>query len=50
MITEKNSLCHEEYCMKKIYTYLREHATNVINFQIMKILPLTKKSLKLHQN
>ena len=36
-------------CMKKFCTSLREHATNVINFE-NKMLPLTKKELKLHQD
>ena len=35
--------------MKKFCTSLREHATNVINFE-NKMLPLTKKELKLHQD
>ena len=29
--------------MKKFCTSLREHTTNVINFEIKKMLPLTKK-------
>ena len=36
--------------MKKICTYLREHVTNVINFEKNKVLLLTKKKLKLHQD
>ena len=36
--------------MKKFYIYLREHATNIINFEKKKMLPLTKKELKLHQD
>ena len=31
-------------CLKNICTSLREHATNVINFEKKKMLPLTKKS------
>ena len=34
--------------MKKFCTSLREHTTNVINFEIKKMLPLTKKGPKLH--
>ena len=35
--------------MKKFCSLLREHATNVTNFEKKKVLPLTKKELKLHQ-
>ena len=35
--------------MKKFSTSLREHATKVINFEKKKMLPLTKKERKLHQ-
>ena len=34
----------EEDCMKKFCTSSREYATNVINFEKKKMLPLTKKS------
>ena len=33
-------------CMKKFCTSLREHATNVINFEKKKMLSLTKEELK----
>ena len=36
--------------MKTFCTTLREHATNVISFEKKKMLPLTKKELKLHQD
>ena len=36
--------------MKKFYTFLREHATNVINFEKNKMLLLTKEELKSHQD
>ena len=36
--------------MKKFCSSLREHATNVINSEKKKMLPLTKKELKLHQD
>ena len=36
--------------MKKFCTSLREHTTNVINLEKKKMLPLTKKELKLHQD
>ena len=43
------SYCGEDY-MKKFCTSLREYATNVINFEKTKMLPLPKKELKLHQD
>ena len=36
--------------MKKFCTSLREHATNVVNFEKKNMLPLTEKELKLHQD
>ena len=36
--------------MKKFYNSLRKNATNLINFEKKKMLPLTKKELKLHQD
>ena len=36
--------------MKKFCTFLREQGTIVINFEKKKMLPLTKKKLKLHQD
>ena len=48
-IENKRTLYRGEDCMKKICTSLREHATNVINFEKKKMLPLIKKELKLHQ-
>ena len=36
--------------MKKFCGPTREHAANVINFERKKMLPLTEKELKLHQN
>ena len=36
--------------MKKFCISLREHATDVINFEKKKMLPLTEKELKLHQD
>ena len=35
--------------MKKFCISLTEHAADVINFEKKKMLPLTKKELKLHQ-
>ena len=36
--------------MKMFCTSLREHATNVINFEKKELLPLTKEELKSHQD
>ena len=36
--------------MKKFSSSLREHATNIINFEKKKVLPLAKEKLKLHQD
>ena len=36
--------------MKKFCTSLKENALNVINFVKKKMVPLTKKELKLHQD
>ena len=44
-IETKHSLHRGEYCMKKIYSSLRQHTTNVINFEKKKMLLLTKKKL-----
>ena len=46
----KDSLYRGNDCMKKVCAYLKEYATNVIKFEKKKMLPLTKKKLKLHQN
>ena len=43
-IEHKHTLYRGEDCMKKVFTSLREHATNVINFEKKKMLPLRKKS------
>ena len=48
-IENKHTLYRGEDCMKTFCTSLREHATNVIDFEKKKMLPLTKKELKLHQ-
>ena len=44
------SLYHGEDCMKKIRSSLREHVTNLINFEKKKMLPLTKRELKSHHS
>ena len=43
-IENKHTLYRGEDFMKKFCTSLREHVTNVINFEKKKLLPLTKKS------
>ena len=49
-IRNKHSLCRGEDCMKIFYSSLKEHATNVINFEKKKMLLLTRKELKSHQD
>ena len=53
-IENKHTLYLGENCMKKFCTSLRQHATNVINFEKKKILRLTKKKsqyyTKIQQN
>ena len=46
----KHSLYCWKNCMKKFCSYLREHATNVMNYEKKKMLPLTKRKLNLHQD
>ena len=48
-IKNKHSLCRWVDCMKKACSSLRVHATNLINFERKKMLPLTKNDLKLRQ-
>ena len=43
------SYCGED-CMKRLCTSLREHATNVIDFEKKKMLLLTQEELKSHQH
>ena len=45
----KHTSYHRKDCMKKCCSSLREHATNILNFEKKKRLPLTKEELKLHQ-
>ena len=46
----KHTLYRGEDCMKKFCTSLRQDTTKVLNFEKKKMLPLTKKELKLPQN
>ena len=49
-IENKHTIHHGEDCMKKFCSFLREHATNILNFEKRKLLSLTKEELKLHQD
>ena len=40
----KHSLYRGEDCLKKFFSSLGKHATNIINFEKEKMLPLTTKS------
>ena len=44
-IEDKSSLYLEEDCMKRFCSSLRQHYTNIINFERKKILPFTIKEL-----
>ena len=46
----KYTLFLGKYYMKKFYESLREETKNRIDFEIKKILPLTKEELKSHQD
>ena len=46
-IENKNTLYRGEDCMKKCCTSLREHARNVINFEIKKNVPVNKTTAKI---
>ena len=49
-IENKHSLYRGEDFMKKFYIPLKEHAAGVINFEKKKMLSLTEKELKSHQD
>ena len=49
-IKNKHSLHRGEDYIKKFCIALREHVADVINFEKKKMLPLTEKQLKLHQD
>ena len=46
-IENKYSLYHGEDCVKTFCSSLKEHATNIINFEKKKMLPLTKRRAKI---
>ena len=49
-IKNKHSLYHGKECMKKFCISPREHAADVTNFEKKKMLPITEKELKPHQD
>ena len=49
-VENKHTLYLWEYCMKKFYESLSEHAKNIIDFEKKKMLSLTKEELKSHQD
>ena len=49
-IEDKHTLCRGEDCMKKFCSSLREHATNIHNFQKKKMILLAKEDLILQQD
>ena len=49
-IQNKHTLYFGEDCMKKFCNSLREHATNVFNFEKNNMLPLTKQNLFIAQD
>ena len=46
-IENKYSLYRGEDCVKTFCSSLKEHATNIINFEKKKMLPLTKRRAKI---
>ena len=49
-VGKKHTSYREEDCMKEFCTPLREHATNVINFEKKEMSPSTKEELKPDQD
>ena len=49
-IKKKHNFCRGKGCMKKCCKYLREHAQKNNCFCKKKVLPLTSKELKLHED
>ena len=49
-IEDVHTLHHGKDCMKKFCSSLREHAKNIIDFEKKKMIPLTKKQLKSHED
>ena len=49
-IENKHTLFCKKNCMKKFCTSLREHTKNIIDFEKLKMLPLTEEELKSYQD
>ena len=49
-IENKHALDCGKDCIKRFYDFLREHAKNIIDFEKKKMLPLTKKEVKSHED
>ena len=49
-LENKHTLYREKGCIKKFCSSLRKHATNILNVEKEKMLPLTKEQLKLDQD
>ena len=49
-IENKHTLYHGKDCKKKFCNSLKEHAKNMIDFEMKKMLPLTKNELKSHKD
>ena len=49
-IGNNHTLYHGEDCLKKFCESLKEHAKSIIDFGKKKMLPLTEKEIKSHQD
>ena len=49
-IEKKHSLYRRKDCTKKFFQPLKEHGTRIIGFKNKKMLPLTNKELKAHED
>ena len=49
-IENKHTLYRGKDCMKKFCNSLKEHAKNMIDFEMKKMLLITKKELKSHKD
>ena len=49
-LENKHTLYREKDYMGKFCDSLKEHAKNIIGFEMKKMLPLTKKELKSHED
>ena len=46
-IENKHTLCRGKDCMQKFCSYLREHATNILNFEKKKNVTVNKRRVKI---